>query len=162
MQTIRVGSEGSCYVSDLLRYSIQMVEEHYDKGCQADLGGTTTTARVEGEGGDDGVGGQSALTSAASLKKTPDKRRNHLRYLELTSAARSCPYWVAWGTTKKVQCLVSCVEADRKPHAKQVLQPCRSSRHGMVQRSSELQPRVEGSLRALDTVSLPPKLWETS
>jgi len=53
--------------------------ELYDKGCQADLGGTKTTAGAEGEGGDDSVGTQPTSTSAASLKKTPDKRRNHLR-----------------------------------------------------------------------------------
>lgn len=70
--------------------------ELYDKGCQADLGGTTTAGGVAGEGGDDSVGAQSTSTStsAASLKKTPDKRRNHLRYFGLTDhgAARSCPY----------------------------------------------------------------------
>lgn len=51
--------------------------ELYDKGCQTDLGGTTAHGAGGVEEDDDAVGAQ----SASLLKKTPDKRRNHLRYL---------------------------------------------------------------------------------
>lgn len=51
--------------------------ELYDKACQTDLGGTAAlgAGRVEEDG--NAIGAQ----STSLLKKTPDKRRNHLRYL---------------------------------------------------------------------------------
>lgn len=50
--------------------------EFYDKSCQADLGGGVGTTVGNGAVDEDGdsVG---ALTSV--VKKTPDRRRNHLR-----------------------------------------------------------------------------------
>ena len=68
----------SMFSTDSPHPSLQTVEV-YDKGCQADLGGASTVAGVEGEDGGDGGGARSNSTSASSLKKTPDKRRNHLR-----------------------------------------------------------------------------------
>lgn len=56
------------------------VAEFYDKGCQADLGGGPSA--IMGNGGTDEDGDAiGALSSAA--KKTPDRRRNHLRVFGL-------------------------------------------------------------------------------
>ena len=49
--------------------------EFYDKACQADFGGATGDVEVEAINGIHGIN-KSALTPS---KKTPDKRRNHLR-----------------------------------------------------------------------------------
>lgn len=58
------------------------VLELYDKGCQADLGGTMADAGGAEQGSDavcDGTQSQTASISTSLLKKTPEKRRNHLR-----------------------------------------------------------------------------------
>lgn len=64
---------------------IVQVLELYDKGCQANLGGAGAGGAGGVEQGDDADGTQSQSQSASTststslLKKTPEKRRNHLR-----------------------------------------------------------------------------------
>lgn len=59
------------------------MSEFYDKGCQADLG--PSPKKVVGNGEEDETGdGVSELSSA--VKKTPDRRRNHMRYLTLDAS----------------------------------------------------------------------------